>query len=151
MREKFTATDRPKETRKPGPLLAKPTLTRVKVQPEASVIATKTHTLEPLQPQDTVYRSPSKWLTVFLVITLCTCICWTLWLLMFNIAPNTMTNRIMRTEHLDEGSFWRFVDLNRTQLWLALIGLVTVVTGSGYSTVPFRYPPMSTQSFIRAR
>ncbi|KAG7376306.1 10 kda heat shock protein [Phytophthora pseudosyringae] len=56
-----------------------------------------------------------------------------MWLLLFNIAPNATSNRVMNTADLDEGSFWRLVDLPPTFFWLIVSGLS--VLGSCYAFV----------------
>ncbi|ETP13412.1 hypothetical protein, variant 1 [Phytophthora nicotianae CJ01A1] len=72
-------------------------------------------------------------LRIILVSMVTTCLGWTVWLLLLNIAPNNMVNRIMDTSNLESGSFWQFVDLPLPIYGLAIFGLTII--GLGYSFV----------------
>ncbi|RAW33111.1 hypothetical protein PC110_g10546, partial [Phytophthora cactorum] len=64
-----------------------------------------------------------------LALLVCICMGWTLWLILLNVAPNDTVNRVMNTEHFDDGSFWLMVDPTKTMVGLATFGLSVVVIG----------------------
>ncbi|KAG6948645.1 hypothetical protein JG687_00015345 [Phytophthora cactorum] len=55
--------------------------------------------------------------------------CWTLWLILLNVAPNDTVNRIMDTLTFDYGSFWLMVDPPMSLMIAATLGLVMVAVG----------------------
>ncbi|KAF1779622.1 hypothetical protein GQ600_10247 [Phytophthora cactorum] len=57
------------------------------------------------------------------------CLAWTVWLLLLNIAPNSMANRIMNTSRFESGSFWLFIDPPLPIFRLAIFGLTCVSVG----------------------
>lgn len=57
------------------------------------------------------------------------CLVWTVWLMLLTAAPNVTVNRVMKTEILDEGSFWRFIDPPQATLAVGLGGLGIAALG----------------------
>jgi hypothetical protein len=60
------------------------------------------------------------------------CLGWTVWLMLLTAATNATVNRIMNTEILDDGSFWRFIDPPPAMLAVGLSGLGIVALGYLY-------------------
>ncbi|ETL45754.1 hypothetical protein L916_04218 [Phytophthora nicotianae] len=62
-------------------------------------------------------------------VVVLTCLCWTLWLILLNVAPNNTVNHIMDTSTFDYGSFWLMVDPPMSLMITATLGLVLVAVG----------------------
>ncbi|KAG6622936.1 uncharacterized protein IUM83_09190 [Phytophthora cinnamomi] len=63
------------------------------------------------------------------VLAACTCLSWTLWLILLNVAPNNTVNSVMNTENLDYGTFWLMVDPSKEMVGVATFGLSVVALG----------------------
>ncbi|KAL4174959.1 hypothetical protein KRP22_006887 [Phytophthora ramorum] len=59
-------------------------------------------------------------------LVVCTCLGWTGWLILLNVAPNDTVNRIMDTETFDYGSFWLMIDTSKMLVRFATFGLSAV-------------------------
>ncbi|KAF4142719.1 hypothetical protein GN958_ATG08111 [Phytophthora infestans] len=64
-----------------------------------------------------------------LAVVVLACLCWTLWLILLNIAPNDTVNHVMDTSTFDYGSFWLMVDPPMSLMIAATLGLVMVAVG----------------------
>ncbi|KAF1773911.1 hypothetical protein GQ600_16620 [Phytophthora cactorum] len=71
-------------------------------------------------------------LQIILASMVALCLAWTVWLLLLNIAPNSMVNRIMNTSRFESGSFWLFIDPPLPIFRLAIFGLTCVSVGYAF-------------------
>lgn len=90
-------------------------------------VATGIHSVLP------TVQTKSKYLQALFAAVVCVCLLWTLWLMLLNAAPNYTVNRIMNTEHFDNGSFWLFVDPPASIFWMTEACLSVV--GIGYIVI----------------
>jgi len=63
---------------------------------------------------------------MFLVVAVCLCLVWTLWLIVLNIAPNSTINHVMGTQSFDDGAFWLLVESPQRLVLVAAFGLFVV-------------------------
>ncbi|KUG00591.1 hypothetical protein AM587_10015927 [Phytophthora nicotianae] len=79
--------------------------------------------------QERAPRHQSRVFVAVLLMALIVCLSWTCWLLLLTVAPNEAINYVMRTEALDNGSFWMLVEPTPSLRALSLAGLVIVALG----------------------
>lgn len=87
------------------------------------------YTKAPTQAQMTPRVQTSVIVPGVLAVAVLTCLCWTLGLILLNIAPNDTVNRVMNTATFDYGSFWLMADPPKALVITATLGLVMVAVG----------------------
>ncbi|KAK1938944.1 Reticulon-4 receptor [Phytophthora citrophthora] len=101
---------------------------RAKVHPGKTVTKPERKPRRRLLSQAIQKANPCTKQRVFIGLISWSSILWTLWLLLLTIKPNESINWIMKTEHFDNGTFWRMIDPSKTTMWFSSCGLMVAVT-----------------------